>query len=349
MAGHFMQRYPDQAPGWIWAAAVGTGLVFFGSLLLHELSHSLVARAKGLEVRGITLFMFGGVSQLSEEPRRPRDEFLIAVVGPAASVLIGLGFLGLRPALPPGSLIRDAAGWLGHINLVLAAFNLLPGFPLDGGRMVRAAAWAVTKDLRRATRIAATLGAVIAYGLVAWGVFMIFTSGSYIDGLWFGLIGWFLLVASRQSVSQLELREHLRRLRVDQAMRTICTAVPVFMRVDVLIDEFVFKHAGRCFFVTDGERFRGLVTTDDLRRIPREEWPATAVGDVMVPLSQLKPVAPSDSLLVAFERMSEDSISELPVLEGDRVLGVVTSEDIARLMSKVVELTGLTSRRERDI
>ena len=340
MVGHFTQRFPGTPPVQIWTAALGTGLVFFGSLLLHELSHSLVARAHGLEVQGITLFMFGGVSQLRDEPRRPRDEFLIAAVGPAASVLVGLAFFALRSVLPSGSLVRAAAGWLGNINLVLAVFNLLPGFPLDGGRIVRAVAWGITKDLRRATRIASTLGVVIAVGLIGWGLSLVLWAGGFVEGLWFALIGWFLLVAARQSVGQMELREDLRRLRVEQAIRTPCTTVPAFLRVDLFVDEFVFKRGGRCFFVSDGERLTGLVTIDDLRRIPRDEWPERILGDVSVPLRQLKSVTPTDSLLVAFERMNETSLQEIPVVEGDRVLGVITREDITRLMSKVLELTG---------
>jgi Zn-dependent protease len=339
MVGYFSHRFPGRAPGLIWAAALGTGLVFFASLLLHEISHSLVARAKGLEVQGITLFMFGGISQLREEPRRPWDEFLIALVGPLASILVGLAFVALELMLPAGSLARGAAGWLGRINFVLAVFNLLPGFPLDGGRMVRAAAWGITQDFRRATRIASTLGSVIAFGLVGWGIALILWTGGLVEGLWFGLIGWFLLVASRQSVGQLELRENLRRLRVEQAIRTPCTRVPAHLRVDQFVDEFVFRRGGRCFFVTQDEIVVGLVTLEDLRRVARDDWPGTSLRDVMVPLSRLKSVAPSDSLLVAFERMNEASVGELPVVEGDRILGVITHEDITRLTARFVELT----------
>ena len=346
MFGYFSQRFPETSIALVWAAALGTGLVFFASLLLHEISNSVVARAKGLEVQGITLFMFGGVSQLREEPRRPRDEFLIAAVGPAASVVVGLAFFGLQWLLPAGSMVHSAAGWLGRINLVLAAFNLLPGFPLDGGRILRAAAWSITKDLRRATRIASAFGAAIAFGLIGWGIVRILWTGGFVEGLWFGLIGWFLLAASRQSVGQLELRDTMRRLRVDQALRTSCTTVPSHLRIDFFVDEFVFKRGGRCFFVTDDDQLlRGVVTLDDLRRIPRDDWPRTTLGEVLVPVSQIRAVAPSDSLLVAFERMNETSLGELPVVEGDRVLGVVTREDLTRLVAKFLDLTGRTPER----
>ena len=339
MVGYFAQGFPGTRAGWIWVAAVGTTVVFFGSLLLHEISHSLVARAKGVEVTSITLFIFGGVSQLKEEPRRPSDEFLIAAVGPVASAVLGLFFLGIGSFFPADALLHGALGWLGRINLVLAAFNLLPGFPLDGGRMVRAAVWGATKSLRRATRVASALGSAVAFGLVGWGILEVLWHGHFINGLWLGLIGWFLLVAARQSVGQMELRDNLRRLRVEQAMRSTCPTVPAHFQIDQFVDEFVFRRGGKCFFVTEDDVLQGLVTLDDLRRIPREEWSTQTLGAVMIPFRDLKSVSPSDSLLTAFERMNEHSLNQLPVVEGDRVLGIITRNDIFRLVARFLELT----------
>lgn len=339
MVGYFSQGFPELSSGRIWVAAVATTLILFTSLLLHELSHSLVARAKGLEVTGITLFMFGGVSQLQEEPKRPSDEFLIAVVGPVASVLLGLVFLALQMAFPVGSLGHVAAGWLGRINVALAIFNLLPGFPLDGGRILRAGIWGATKDFRRATRVASFMGSVVAFGLVGWGVIDVLWNGRFIEGLWFGLIGWFLLVASRQSVGQMELRDNLRRLRVEQAMRSTCPKVPANLTLDRFVDDFVFRQGGKCFFVTEDDVLQGLMTLDEVRRIDRDEWPRSTVRDIMVPITQVKSVTPSDTLLAAFERMNEHSLNQLPVMEGDRVVGVITRNDIFRLVARYLELT----------
>lgn len=335
----FAQAFPGTAPAAIWITALATTLVFFSSILLHELSHSLVSRARGLEVEGITLFMFGGVSQIKEEPRRPSDEFLIAVIGPLTSVALGLCFFAIGLILPAETLGRHAFGWLGRINIALAVFNMLPGLPLDGGRILRAAAWALTGNLRGATRLASFLGALLAFGLVGLGVAVVLWGGRFVEGLWLGLIGWFLFAASQRSVGQLELRDSLKRLRVEQAARSTCPKVPAAMPIDQFVDEFVFRRGGKCFFVAEDEILRGIVTLDDIRRLPRDQWPTFTVGDIMIPFAQVKSVAPSDSLLVAFERMNEESINQLPVVEGQRVVGVITRNDIFRLVARFLELT----------
>jgi CBS domain-containing protein len=279
------------------------------------------------------------VSQIRQEPRRPSDEFIIAAVGPVTSAALGVLFLALRGAFPAESLASSASGWLGRINLGLAVFNLLPGFPLDGGRMLRAAIWGATKNPRKATRVASALGAVIAFGLVGLGIFNVLWSGRFVDGLWLGLIGWFLLVASRQSLGQMELKETLRQLRVEQAMQSSCPSVSSALALDRFVDEFVFRRGGTCFFVTDDDALQGLVTIEDVRRVAREDWPRTTVGDIMIPLWDVKSVGPSDSLLVAFERMNEHSLNRLPVVEGGRVRGMTTRDDIFRLVARYLELT----------
>jgi Zn-dependent protease len=344
MVGHFAQAYPERRTGVVWIAAVATTLTFFLCLLLHEISHSVVAKAKGIEVSGITLFMFGGVSQIRQEPRRPSDEFIIAVVGPVTSAVIGMFFLALRNGISPDSLAWEASGWLGRINLGLAIFNLVPGFPLDGGRMLRAAIWGATKDLRRATRVASFMGSLFAFALVGLGIVDVLFFGRFVEGLWFGLIGWFLLVAARQSAGQMELKETLRQLHVEQAMRSSCATVSAQLPLDRFVDEFVFRGGGKCFFVTDEDRLGGLVTLDDVRQIDRQQWPTTMVGDIMVPLREIKSVRPSDSLLVAFERMNDHSLNQLPVVDGTHVAGVITRNDIFRLVARFLELTELPSR-----
>jgi Zn-dependent protease/predicted transcriptional regulator len=339
MFGYFSQSFPHLRPVILWGTAFATTGVFFFCLLLHELSHSLVARTKGVEVANITLFMFGGVSQLRNEPQRPSDEFTIAVVGPVTSAMLGLVFLSVRQIFSPDTLGYESFGWLGKVNIGLAIFNLLPGFPLDGGRMLRAGIWGLTKDLRRATRAASLMGSVIAYGLVGLGIVLVLFKGRFIDGLWFGLIGWFLLVAARHSVSQVELKESLRRLRVRQAMRDHCPTVQEHLSLDQFIDEHIFRGGGKCFFVTDGDVLRGLVTLDDVRRVNRDDWPRTTVADVMIPFTAVKSANPSDSLLTAYELMNDHSLNQLPVVEDDRVVGVITRNDIFRLVARFLELT----------
>jgi Zn-dependent protease len=339
LMSHFARRFPGLGPAPLWIAALSASLLFFASILIHELSHNVAARARGVQVEGITLFMFGGVSMLTEDPRRPRDEFVIALVGPLASLALGAVFYSIGLLFPSGSLGRAAIGWLARINVVLAIFNLLPGFPLDGGRMLRAAAWALTGNLKGSTRLASILGSVVSFGLVAWGMKLAFWDHDFVGGLWLGLIGWFLLNASRRSVGQLELKESLRWLRVEQAMRTTCTKIPGSMRIDVLVDEFVFKRGERCFFVTENDVLRGMATLEEIRRVPREEWPSFRIGDLMIPFARVRSVKPGDSLLTAFEHMNEESVNQLPVVDVDHIAGVVTRDDIFRLLAKFLELT----------
>jgi Zn-dependent protease/predicted transcriptional regulator len=339
LLAHFRLGFPQLTSGILWIASIVTTLVFFGSLLLHELSHSVVARKRGVTVRGITLFLFGGVSELRDEPRRPLDEFLIAIVGPVASIVLAVFFFALRALVAKGSLGWDALGWLGTINVFLAGFNLLPGFPLDGGRILRSAAWGLTGDLRGATRLASFLGAVIAFGFVLLGVLLAFGTGRFVDGLWLGLIGWFLFAASRQGVTQVELRDRLSQLRVEQAMKTNCPEVGAEEPVDRFVDEYVLRRGGKCFFVAEGGALQGLVTLDEVRRVPREAWSTTRLADVMIPAGDVTAVAPHDSLLVAFERMNQGALNQLPVVEGGSLRGILTRNDLLRSVALFLELT----------
>jgi CBS domain-containing protein len=205
--------------------------------------------------------------------------------------------------------------------------------------MLRAAVWGATQDLRQATRVASFMGSVIAFGLVGLGILTVLMAGRFIEGLWLGLIGWFLLVAARHSVTQVELKDSLQRLLVRQAMRASCPKVPEHLALDQFVDDHVFRGGSKCFFVTDGEVLKGLVTLDEVRRVNRDEWPRTTVGAVMVPFTAIKSVNPSDSLLIAYELMNEHSLNQLPVVEDDRVVGMITRNDIFRVVAKFMELT----------
>lgn len=335
---HFRSEFPRAAPLHVWLAAGGAMILFFGSILVHELAHSLVARAQGLPVHGITLFVFGGVSRLAGEPRRPVDEFVMAVVGPAASVLLGVAFLGAGFLLPSESLVRSVVSWLGVVNLVLAGFNLIPGFPLDGGRVLRAVAWGLTGSYRKATHIAATAGAAVSYSLIVLGIVAALGLGALIGGLWLAFIGWFLLSAVKSSRMQAEFREALGRLKVGQAMARDCAKVGEDESLSELVEHQVLGEGRRCFLVSDGRKLVGLLTLGDIRRVPRERWSASPVRDVMVPAEEVRSVAPDDTLLRAMEIMAVRDASQLPVVTDGDLVGVISREDVLKRVALLLEI-----------
>jgi Zn-dependent protease len=292
---------PSAGAVWIWAGA--TALLFFASILVHELSHSVVARSRGLGVEGITLFVFGGISQVRGEPRRPRDEVWIAGVGPLTSAALGGVFLLVARIFPEG-LPSVATSWLGVVNLVLAIFNLLPGYPLDGGRLLRAGIWALTGNLRKATQIAASVGTVIGGALIAWGFYLLITTPAFLSGLWLGLIGWFLISAARRSVLHLELRDVLGRYTVAQVMNPECKRVPPDQNLQILVDDEVLGAGRRCFLVAEGDVLKGLLTLPQLKRLPREAWPRSTASEIMLPAERLLTVAHSEYLLLALQEQN---------------------------------------------
>jgi Zn-dependent protease len=331
--------HPD-ARGWhVWLAALTGSLLFFGSILTHELSHSVVAKGMGLEVHGITLFLFGGVSGLKSEPRKAPEEAAIAIVGPVTSVILGGVFLALQFLLPRGSVGRDVVGWLGFINLMLAAFNLLPGFPLDGGRLLRAAVWALTGDLAKATRVAATAGTVIAVLLITLGILeILFLPAAMLGGLWLAFIGWFLLTASRQSRATFDARRVLDTLRVDQVMRTDCVELSPDEPLDRLVERRILRSGPRCYVVARAGMLEGLITLQEIRNVPRESWPTSTVGQAMVPVERVRAVSPTDTLLSALDLMREAEVNQLPVVQDGRLAGMITREDVLRAISIHLEL-----------
>lgn len=333
------QDYPGLNPALYWAGALVASILFFSSILTHEISHSLVARTFGLGVHGITLFFFGGVSRLKEEPKRPRDEFFMAAAGPATSAALGLLFIGIQRLLPAGSLPAGVASWLGVVNLGLAVFNLLPGFPLDGGRVFRAIAWSWTKSLNKATRLAARSGSLIAYGMILWGIVMAFLHHNLMHGLWFGFLGWFLLSAAQKSVAQLELTQALGRLQVGDLLRTDCARVGPDERVDRFVEERVLRTGERCYLVSEDDgTLLGLVTLHELKALPRESWATTLIRDVMVPRERLRYTTPGAPLLEALEAMNESGVNQLPVVDGTVLRGMVTREDLLGRLSVQLEL-----------
>jgi Zn-dependent protease/CBS domain-containing protein len=327
--GVFPQLVPGLADAEAWVLGVIAALLLFVSVLIHELAHSFVARARGLDARSITLFIFGGVSNLGGEAKVPATEFLVAVVGPITSfVIAGVSFV-VAVAVPEVR-IAAVASYLAFINLLLGAFNLIPGFPLDGGRVLRAIVWNATGSLRRATDIAANVGKLVAYGFLVLGFVRIFTAEDLIGGVWTAAIGWFLHNAASSSQMQVVLESRLANVRVGSVVRADQTAVLPDLPVSRLIEEFLLPGNRRAVpVVTDG-RVVGMVTISDVLQVPVEARAWTTVGQVMGGRDGLVTVTPTDTLRRAFELLGEHDFEQLPVMAEGRLVGVLTRADVMR-------------------
>lgn len=335
-------RFADQHPHWSlpehYLVGVGTSLLFFLSILLHELAHSFVALAYKIPVRSITLFVFGGVAQIGREPDRPSTEFKIAAAGPLASFVLGLGFNLL--AFLAGDRFEHLvamAGWLGSINIALAVFNLVPGFPLDGGRIFRAALWHVTGDLAKATRTAARSGQGIGYAVIFLGIVVGFTV-NWFNGLWLAFIGWFLLNAAQESVVQVSVRSALSGLVAEDVMARDCPTVSGRMSLAELVHEHILKTGQRCFVVAEGSRLDGLVTLHQIKAVPQSRWTDVSVGEAMTPSAKLRVVAPETPILEVLQAMEGEDINQIPVATGARLLGMITRDHLLRVLSAKMEL-----------
>lgn len=327
--------FPHQYPGlergtYIAMGVVGTFL-FFASLLFHELSHSVVARLKGVPVEGITLFIFGGMARTRSEARSPGDEFQIAGVGPLASLVLAAAFwivAELSGRLGWSDAVFGVSSYLAILNLALALFNLLPGFPLDGGRLFRAVLWRATRDLRKATRVATSGGRWIGYGIIALGLVQLFLGG-LIGGLWFIFIGWFLASAADASYHQVLLHQILQGIAAREAMTPDPEVVAPELSLDELVHDYFMRRRYSAFPVSDGDRALGLVTLSQVKAVPREEWAQRRVGDVMTPLSEMVVVAPDAPMSTVLERMRESEMRRVMVTQNGRLLGIISAGDIA--------------------
>jgi Zn-dependent protease/CBS domain-containing protein len=323
--GYFPSVYPNWSPPQRLLTAAITTLLFFASVLAHELSHSIVARRRGLPVEGITLFVFGGVSGLGDEPRSARDEFAIAIVGPITSfVIAALAFLVWLAAYNADVVpVAAVAGYLAYINLTVGIFNLLPGFPLDGGRVLRSIVWGIKGNLLTATRVAATSGKVIAWLLIGLGVLSALSGN--IGGLWLVLIGWFLVDAARTSYEQVKLEALLGGVPTSALLEPAASTVAPNATLREFVDRSLLHDQRRAYLVTgpDGA-LQGLISMSDLQKVPREEWDRTSVAQVMTPRQRLVTVAPSAPALDALRLMAEHDVHQLPVLDGETPMGMIT-------------------------
>jgi Zn-dependent protease/CBS domain-containing protein len=349
--GLFPAWHPDWGAALRWGLAVVASLLFFASILLHELSHSLVAKARGLPVRRITLFLFGGVSNIEREPPTPKTEFLMAVVGPITSILLGMIFLALAAfsaatsnitGQDPETVARQLGpvttllAWLGPINILLGLFNLIPGFPLDGGRILRAALWSVTKDLRKATAWAAGVGRLTGWMFIGAGVAMAlgaqlpFFGTGLISGLWLIFIGWFLNSAAVNSYQQTVVRDLLEDVPVFRLMRLNVPTVGPTLTVNHLVYDYVMGAEERAFPVMEGDRLVGLVCLEDIRKVPREAWERVTVGEIMTDANHLDTVAASEDVGDALEKLTRRDVGQAPVVENGRLVGLLRRRDILK-------------------
>jgi Zn-dependent protease/CBS domain-containing protein len=323
--------FPQQYPGWdtitYWITGVVAALLLFGSVLIHELAHSLVARARGMTVTSITLFIFGGVSNLEEEPEKPKVELAMSIVGPLASLALAGIFWGLVQLVgDKQSPLAATLTYLALINAILAGFNLLPGFPLDGGRVLRSILWDRTGNLVKATNIAATVGRFMGWGLIAFGLFQIF-AGNFIGGIWFAFIGWFLSSSADASRREITLREQLSGVRVQEVMTTSPTDISPDTSVAELVSNVFRKQHGRAVPVCQNDQVLGIVTVTDVKELPREKWGETAVREIMT-REPLYSVTPEDDLNTALRLITKHDINQVLVLRDDKCAGLVSRSDI---------------------
>jgi Zn-dependent protease/predicted transcriptional regulator len=312
-------------------------VLFFGSVLFHELSHSVVARHYRIPVASITLFFFGGIASITRDPDSAGQEFLIAAAGPASSYVLAVAFFLLVLATPRDSMPNVLSTWLWETNALLATFNLLPGFPLDGGRVFRSIIWGITKNYARSTRIASRIGQAIAYGMMAFGGWLAFRGNSTVNGLWFIFLGWFLLTAARQSYAQVEAQGALQGLRASDVMTS---EMPTVGR-DLSLEEYAqeaSRTGRRAHLVVSDGKLVGFMRTEALQSFPREEWPATSVQAAMIPRERLPWIAPDEPVLSVLERMRTANVDQLAVIRGDNVVGLVTRDSILRVVQARSEL-----------
>ena len=333
--------YPELSGGGAVGLAVLSAVLFFGSVLVHELAHALVSQARGIRVQDITLFLFGGATRARVESRGPGDEFLIALVGPLTSGILA-GLFGIIAGLGGDVLSRPLAGTLGYlawVNLVLAVFNLVPGFPLDGGRLLRSAIWKATGSLSRATRIASVSGQAVGWLLVAGGVAFLL-AGDLAGGIWFAFIGWFLVQAARSSYQELQLRNLLRGVEAEDVMAGSLLRIPPDLTLQQAVDGYFMRYDHSAFPVDEHGRTIGLLTLRGVRRVPSQEWSTRRVREHMVPLDDQVLVAPHARMDDVLGKLEDGEANRVLVVQDGEVVGIITPSDLTRWLRRWRALEG---------
>ena len=334
---HYFAGFSDETYWWM---GVAGALGLFISIIFHEFCHSLVARQFGLPMRGITLFIFGGVAEMESEPQSAKAEFLMAIAGPISSILLGVAFYfihagGKSTGWPAP--VNGVIQYLMVINLILAGFNLLPAFPLDGGRVLRSILWSIKGNLRWATRIASGLGSAIGIFMIIMG-FLTFIAGSFIGGIWYFLIGLFIRQASRMSYSQLVMRNALQGEEVQRFMKTDPVTVSPSLPVDQLVRDYFYKFHYKMFPVSDGDGLMGCITSKEVKNLPKEEWERHTVRDLMITCSDENAISSQTDALHALSLMNRTGNSRLMVVDNNKLLGVVTLKDMLKFLDLKIDL-----------
>jgi Zn-dependent protease/CBS domain-containing protein len=337
-AGYFPERYPGWGRVAYWLVGGGASLLLFISVLLHELCHSIVAQARGLTVKSITLFIFGGVSNIAHESEDPQDEFLIAVVGPVSSLaLAGLFWLGFLLVPDDDGPFSALLYYLATINLGLAVFNILPGFPLDGGRVLRAILWGATGSMVRGTTVASVVGQGVAFLFIGYGILQVLER-NFFSGLWIGFIGWFLNSAAESTRRQVQVQERFRGVTVGTVMTSDPPFVSPAISVRELVDEYILRRGLRAIPVAQDGRIVGLVTLSDVKHLPEPEWSSNSVGAIMT-RPPLRTIEPDAAVTRALERLVEEDVNQLLVVDKDgTLLGILTRGDVMRFLQLRGEL-----------
>jgi Zn-dependent protease/predicted transcriptional regulator len=353
-SGVFPAWHPEWPAALAWGTALGAAALFLASVLVHELSHALVGRIGGIPVRRITLFMLGGMAHMEREPPTWRSELAVAAVGPLTSLVLGLAFLWLaglvagplevdlddpRGALAQLSPLATLLLWLGPVNILLAVFNLVPGFPLDGGRVLRAILWGATGSLRRATRWASLGGQAFAWLLIGAGVLMVFgwrfplLGGGAFGGLWLMLLGWFLNNAALVSYRQLLVKQALDEVRVGRLMQQRVARIDPDLPVVELVEKHIMASGQRVLPVERDGRFLGLVSLTDLQKTERRAWDRMRASEIMTPLARLSCVSPDTDAAEALDELGRRGVNQLPVLEEGKLVGLLRREDVLKWLS----------------
>lgn len=347
LALQFTQLHPQWSNLQHWTLGILTSLLFFGSVVFHELAHSVVAQHYKIRVVSITLFIFGGLARISRDPSKAIQEFNIALAGPFASGLLAVGFYALTLLFPYSQMTGALATWLWQTNAALALFNLLPGFPLDGGRIFRALVWGATNNFTKATRVAATSGKLVAYGMILTGAYGIFNGK--VQLLWLAFIGWFLLNAAQESITQVTIREALAGLNAADVMSSEIPSVDGHITLEEYGTE-VLRTGRRCHLVLTDDRLVGMMNVHMLNDVPREEWAHNSVQAAMIPREKILWTSPEESLLHLLERLLSADINQMPVVSGagdgaPQVVGMVTRDSILRVMQTRSELGARVSAK----
>lgn len=337
-SSYYPGRYPNWSGAAYFSAALVTVILFFASVVAHELGHATIAARTGIRTRRIVLLPIGGVAEIEREAEKPGDEFAIAIAGPITSAILGGLFVALSAlAAQINQPLEAITSYLGFTNFYLAAFNLIPGFPMDGGRILRAAVWGGTKSYARGTRVAVAVGSVVAYIFIAVGVSLIFGLGplapSLANGLILAFIGWFVLSSGQATVQSIGMQQNYAGITVAQVMTPALPTVEANTPLVAVVGDLFLAHNVRAAAVTQGGQFAGFLSVTDVMRVPQEQWGTTLVGMVMVPRHRVVTAAPNEPILQALTKLGQRDLNQLPVLAaGEQIVGVLSRGDFVRYL-----------------